>query len=48
MKKINITKRDIIVFFIGVLTVIVIDIFINWEESKQAFLDGFNSQMNKE
>ena len=43
MKKPNITKRDIIVFFFGVLTVIVIDLFINWEENKLDFLDGYNS-----
>ena len=43
MKKTNITKRDIIVFFLGVLTVIVIDLFVNWEENKQDFLDGYNS-----
>ncbi len=43
MKKIKITKRDIVVFFLGVLTVFVFDVLINWEENKQAFLDGYNS-----
>ena len=43
MNKPNITKRDIKVFFLGVLTVIVVDLVINWEENKQDFLDGYNS-----
>ena len=43
MKKIKITKRDIVFFFLGVLTVFVIDVFINWEDNKQDFLDGYNS-----
>jgi len=43
MKKINITKRDIKVFFLGVLTVLIIDLVIDWENNKQAFIDGYNS-----
>ena len=43
MRKINITKRDIRFFFIGVITVIIIDSIINWEETKMDFLDGLNS-----
>ena len=43
MKKIRITKRDIWVFFLGVLTVIIFDLLTNWEENKQDFLDGSNS-----
>ncbi len=43
MKKTNITKRDIIAFFLGVITVIVIDLIFNWEENKQDFLDGRNA-----
>ncbi len=43
MRKINITKRDIKFFFIGVITVIILDSLINWKENKKDFLDGFNS-----
>ncbi len=43
MKKTKITKRDVIVFFLGILTVIIIDLFVNWEENKQDFFDGYNS-----
>ena len=43
MKKTKITKRDVIVFFLGILTVIIVDIFVNWEENKRDFLEGYNS-----
>jgi len=43
MKKINVTKREILFFFLGVITVIIIDTLINWQECKKSFLDGWNS-----
>lgn len=42
MRKLNITKRDVKFFFLGVITVIIIDTLINWKESKRSFIDGFN------
>lgn len=42
MKKINITKREIFFFFMGVITVIIIGVITNWEETKRDFLDGLN------
>lgn len=46
MEKLNITKRDIKFFFLGVLTLIFIDLIINWEENKQAIIEGFNDGYN--
>lgn len=43
MRKINITKRDIKFFFLGVLTIFIIDLVFNWQENKKAFIEGYNS-----
>jgi hypothetical protein len=45
--KLKITKRDILLFFIGVFTVIVIDTIVNWEENKADFKEGYDAAMEK-
>jgi len=44
--KTKITSRDIKFFFIGVFTIIIIDLFLNWNEFKQGFIDDFNKEIN--
>ena len=39
----NITKRDIKFFLIGIVTILLVDTLWNWEERKQAFKDGWNA-----
>lgn len=43
MNKIGITKRDVKFFFLGILTLIIIDIVFNWPDAKKSFMDGWNS-----
>lgn len=40
--KLKISKRDISFFLLGILFVIIVDLFLNFEESKQSFMDGYN------
>lgn len=42
MKGLNITKRDVKFFLLGVLVVIVIDVIINWPDAYTSFMNGFN------
>ncbi len=42
MKGLNITKRDVKVFLLGVLVVIIIDVIISWPDSYNSFMEGFN------
>jgi len=42
MKSLNITKRDVKVFLLGVLVVIAIDTIINWPDAYVSFMKGFN------
>lgn len=46
--KIRIKKRDVLFFFIGVFTVIIIDTILNWEESKEAFNAGIEAAMSND
>lgn len=39
MKKI--TKRDVKFFFLGILTVLLLELVLNWEENVKAFEAGF-------
>jgi hypothetical protein len=48
MKKFNVTKREVVFFFIGVITVIIIDTLINWQDCKKGFLEGWNSVKTEE
>jgi hypothetical protein len=41
MKKI--TKRDIVFFVLGLLTMVLIGMLLDYEGSVQAFKDGYNS-----
>ena len=45
--RLKITKRDILFLFIGLFIAFLVDSIINWEENKQAFLDGYNSTVEK-
>ena len=47
MKKLNITKRDIKVFILGLVSMLVIESICDWKSTKKAFIDGWNS-VNKE
>ena len=47
MKKINITKRDITFFFLGILAFIVLDAIYNWPDAKQDFMDGWNGTQSE-
>lgn len=38
----RITKRDIIAFILGFLTLFLIDIITDWQGSKNAFMKGWN------
>lgn len=39
----KITKRDIKFFVLGILTVFIIDIIMDWEGAKKSFKEGFES-----
>lgn len=38
----KITKRDVLCFFIGILTYFAINTVVDWESNKKAFIDGYN------
>ncbi len=46
MKKIEITKRDVKVFFLGIivmfLVMAIIDLIFNWQDLKAGFKEGYN------
>ena len=47
MKRFNITKREIVFFFIGIITVIVINTLLNWEDCKNGFNAGWKDARNE-
>ncbi len=44
----KITKRDIKFFVLGILTVFIIDIIVDWEGVKKSFIEGFESAYKNE
>jgi hypothetical protein len=42
----KITKRDIRVFVLGMLAFLAFESIYNWEESKEAFMRGWNESTN--
>ncbi len=42
MKKLNITKREIAFFFLGLFTMLVIEIIYDWSDFKKGLIDGWN------
>ena len=50
--KINITKRDLLFFFIGIAFTVLIGFILNWESNikdfKEGFNEGYNSTQEKE
>ena len=43
----KVTRRDLKFFFLGVLTVFLLESVLNWEDTKKAFQDGFDAASNK-
>lgn len=43
MKHLKITKRDIIVFFLGLFTIVLIGVITDWEGAKKRFKEGWES-----
>lgn len=45
--KIKITKRDVRVFFLGILTVLFLELVLNWEENikamKMSYKEGYEA-----
>ncbi len=48
MKKLDITKRDVKFFFLGILAFFIIDIIFNWHDAINSFMDGWNSATQTE
>ena len=44
----KITKRDVLYFFIGVITYFAINTIVDWESNKKTFIDGYNKGMGIE
>ena len=42
----NISKRDVKVFLLGMLTFFLIESILNWKETKDSFLRGWNGGTN--
>ena len=42
MKNSKNTKRNILFFFLGLLTYLIFSTIYNWEAHKKAFIDGYN------
>ncbi|MGZ2368600.1 hypothetical protein ACXR6G_02290 [Ancylomarina sp. YFZ004] len=47
MKK-RITKRDILFFILGLLTMYAIEVATNWNAHKKAFMEGYNGTRETE
>ena len=47
MKKLNITKREIVFFFLGLVTMFIFEIIFDWKEVKSGFQDGYNDARNE-
>jgi len=43
MKNLKIKKRDFAFFLLGILKVFIIEVILDWEGNKKAFLESFNS-----
>ena len=43
MKKIDITKRDIKFFFLGVLVMFIFEMIYNWQDVKKGFHEGWDA-----
>jgi len=43
MKNINISKRDLKFFFLGLFVFLVIDLIWSWPDAKRGFIDGLNN-----
>ena len=43
----NLTKRDILFFVVGILSMLVIEALYDWEGTKQSFMKGFNDAPGK-
>jgi hypothetical protein len=41
----KITKRDVFVFFLGVVFCLILNIIVDWEKHVKAFKDGFKAGM---
>jgi hypothetical protein len=41
--KITITKRDVRVFFLGILTILFLELVLNWEENVKAMKEGYKA-----
>jgi len=39
----KITRRDIKFFVLGILTVFIIDLILDWEGAKKSFIEGYNA-----
>lgn len=48
MKKLNITKRDIKFFLLGVFVVIIIDVIYSWPDAYNGFMGGFRGTTQSE
>jgi len=46
--KTKITGRDLKFFFFGVLTIILIDLVLDWERNVKSFKEGFNGAQETE
>jgi len=46
MKKIDITKRDIKFFFLGVLVMFLFEMIYNWQDVKKGFHEGWDAGRN--
>jgi len=44
----KITKRDLLFFFIGVIIMILINLFWNWDSNVKVFKEGFQEGYNSE
>ena len=47
MKKLKITKREILFFFIGLFTMLTIDVISDWNGSVASFKKGYNEARNQ-
>jgi hypothetical protein len=45
MKKI--TKRDVAFFFIGIFTMLLIEVVFDWDNTVKGFKEGYNSTQSK-
>jgi len=46
MKKLKITTRDLKVFFLGIIVMLLIIIITDWKSVKKGFNEGWNSVQN--